>query len=136
MDKTVNMTFLLVCDGPDKLTGLEKGLAGVTGTQVMRMHSASETLAALENNTLKVDLIVVDETVGGQPGKGLIEQVVAVNAMVNTALVSALSDEDFHEYTEGFGILMRIPRDAGAAEAMRVAEHLGKVLSLYQQMGS
>lgn len=129
------MTFLLVCDGPDKLNELEKGLAGLTGTQVMRMH-ASELLAALEKKSLKVDLVVVDETVGGQPGIKLIEQMVVVNPMANTALVSALSDEDFHESTEGLGVLMRIPRDAGAAEATRVAEHLGKVLSLYQQMGS
>jgi DNA-binding response OmpR family regulator len=130
------MTFLLVCDGPDKLNGLEEGLAAVTGTTIMRMHSGSEALAALEKNTLKADLIVVDETVDGQPGKSLIERMVAVNAMVNTALVSALSDEDFHEYTEGFGVLMRIPREPGPAEATRVVEHLSKVLSLYQQMGS
>lgn len=130
------MTFLLVCDGPEKLKGLEAGLTGLADTKVVRMDSGSTVLAGLENKTLSADLFVVDDTVGGLPGMKLIEQMVAVNAMVNTALVSDLSDEDFHEYTEGLGILIRIPKDAKPADAARVAEHLGKVLSLYQQMGS
>ena len=40
-----------------------------------------------------------------------------VNAMVNTAVVSPLSDEEFHEASEGLGILGRLPNEPGMNDA-------------------
>ena len=45
-----------------------------------------------------------------------------VNAMVNTAVVSPLSDEEFHEVSEGLGILGRLPNEPGMSDAGAAAQ--------------
>lgn len=47
-----------------------------------------------------------------------------INAMVNTAVVSPLSDEEFHEASEGLGILVRLPLEPGADEACELLRRL------------
>jgi len=53
-----------------------------------------------------------------------------VNALVNTAVVSPLADEEFHEASEGLGILCRLPLTPGAGEATDLLHQLRKVLGL------
>ena len=51
----------------------------------------------------------------------LVQKLLTVNALVNTAVVSPLSDEEFHEASEGLGILGRLPEEPGIGEASRPA---------------
>ncbi|MDA8403021.1 MAG: hypothetical protein M0Z56_02315, partial [Desulfobacteraceae bacterium] len=81
-----------------------------------------------------VDLVIVDDTISGLPGKRFVEQMINMNPMINMALVSSLSDDDFHENTEGLGVLMQIPINPEEAVATTVIERLVKVLSLYNHL--
>lgn len=74
-----------------------------------------------------VDLVIVDEDLGDMTGVALIRQLLGVNALVNTVLVSTESPEDFHEHTEGLGILMPLPATCGKAEADQLAECLERL---------
>jgi hypothetical protein len=71
-----------------------------------------------------VDLVIVDEALGDMSGLGLVRRLLGVNALINTVLVSTESPEDFHEHTEGLGILMPLPENCGAVEAAGLAEAL------------
>ena len=51
-----------------------------------------------------------------------------VNAMVNTAVVSPLSDEEFHEASEGLGILGRLPDHPGMSDSGELLHKLRTVL--------
>jgi hypothetical protein len=51
-----------------------------------------------------------------------------VNAMVNTAVVSPLADEEFHEVSEGLGILSRLPKEPGESDAAELLCKLKKIL--------
>ena len=53
-----------------------------------------------------------------------------VNAMVNTAVVSPLSDEEFHEASEGLGILGRLPNEPGMSDAVELLHKLITVLGV------
>lgn len=131
---TINV--LLVCDGPDALKDLERGLGRCPDTCVIRAKSGHASLGLIAESSARIDLVVVDQSVEGQPGLRWVEQTVAVNPMVNTALVSELSDDDFHEYTEGLGVLMRIPPDSDETTATQVVKRLSKVISLNQSLGA
>jgi hypothetical protein len=45
-----------------------------------------------------------------------------VNAMVNLAVVSPLGEEEFHEASEGLGILAPIPANPAAADGSALAQ--------------
>ena len=70
------------------------------------------------------DLVVADENLGDMTGLDFTEKLVAINPMVNCALISSLSGEDFHEAGEGLGILAQLP----ANPAKEHAEPLLKTL--------
>ena len=50
-----------------------------------------------------------------------------INPMINTAVVSDLSKKEFHEATEGLGVLTAVSKHAGADEAEGLLEYLYKI---------
>ena len=73
-------------------------------------------------------LVIVDSEAPDTDPLGLVREMISANAMVNTAVVSALSDHEFHEAAEGFGILCRLPLDPGPGEAEGLLKKLRSVL--------
>lgn len=74
--------------------------------------------AALERAGAAVpDLVVVD---GGLPDLApaeLVLELLKKSASLQTAVLSRLSDEEFHEAAEGLGILARVPWNPGREDA-------------------
>ena len=73
-------------------------------------------------------LVIVDSEVTDTDPLSLVREIISANAMVNAAVVSALSDHEFHEAAEGFGILCRLPIDPGPDEANELLKKLRSVL--------
>ena len=75
--------------------------------------------------------MIVDEQLDDMSGFAFVNQAVKVNPLVNTALVSALAADEFHEATEGLGILMQLPiqpRRKDAEALLAVLEKIGVLL--------
>ncbi len=81
------------------------------------------------------DVLIADEEVGGMTGLQLIEQVVSKNPMVNCVAVSTLSPEDFHEASEGLGVMMQLPAEPDRKEAEKMLLKLKKIKNLMKEMG-
>lgn len=77
-----------------------------------------------------VDLVVTDERLGDMTGLELVGRLVAVNPMINSAAVSSLSKEDYHEASEGLGILMQLPPSRDRADGERLLANLNQILGL------
>ncbi len=77
-----------------------------------------------------VDLVVTDEHLGDMTGLELIARLVAVNPMINSAAVSSLSKEAYHEASEGLGVLMQLPPRPDPADGERLMAHLNQILGL------
>ena len=78
-----------------------------------------------------LDLVVVDEKLGDMTGIEFIETLVSVNPMINCAAVSPLPSGEFHEVSEGLGILAHLPVQPGAKDAedlLKLLNHLKKLL--------
>lgn len=124
------MQILFVSENPSTLDDLKNGLLKHPQVHVDVVASADEAMTRIKEALPA--LVVMDEIVAGIPGKQLIEGMIKKNPFINTALVSPLSPEDFHEDTEGLGVLMKIDKHAGESQAKDMVEQLQKLLSLYK----
>lgn len=114
---------------PDRTTLAELSLAiEARGGFISWAASGRQALANLSQTT--VDLVVADETLGDMTGLEFIRRVIAVNPMINCAVVSSLSPAAYHEASEGLGILMPLPPNPGEAEGQRLMANLKQVLKI------
>lgn len=79
------------------------------------------------------NLIISDETLTDMTGIDFLKQLVRVNPMVNTSLVSSLSYEDFHEATEGLGVLGQIPVEPDKVHIEKIFNNLSKIMNFTSQ---
>jgi DNA-binding response OmpR family regulator len=91
-----------------------------------QVTSGAETLSIV--GTRSPHLVIVDSEVPDTDPLDLVREMISANAMVNTAVVSTLADHEFHEVTEGLGILCRLPLDPGPGEADCLLKTLRSVL--------
>ena len=71
------------------------------------------------------NLAIVDAVTS--PFPDLLEQILEINASLNTAVISDLAPEAFHASTEGLGILCGLPARPAAADAGPVLDQLEAV---------
>ena len=118
-------TVLLV--GPDK--GAWGGLAEALTDQGLTVEWAADGAEAIESvRQGQFHLAVINDQLGDMTGLDLIPQLLMVNAMVNTALVSSMSSHDFHETTEGLGVLAQLPPNPGPGEAAELVADLKRII--------
>ncbi len=121
------LNILLVSIRQGSISELAKDLSSDLEVCVDQVTSGAEAL-----NTLRTKcphLIIIDSGLPDTDALDLVRQVISVNAMVNTAVVSPLSDDDFHDKSEGLGVLCRLPLDPGPGEADGMLKKLRSVLS-------
>lgn len=114
--------ILFVADDTEALGELARGFASESAIEIDWVHDERSALDRVARRA--PDLVVVDETVGGTSGLALIRQMLGVNAFVQTAAVSRLSTEAFHEASEGLGIMQQLPGVPGREEARRLLDSL------------
>ncbi|RUM40090.1 MAG: hypothetical protein DSY57_00230, partial [Desulfobulbus sp.] len=74
-------------------------------------------------------LVVLDENIEERNGLDLVIRILSINAMVNTAMITSMSPEAWHEKSEGLGMLEPVPSPPSAADA----RHL---LTTLEQLGN
>lgn len=74
-----------------------------------------------------VDIVVVAEELKDSSGLAFAKQLVMLNPLVNCALVSPLYPQEFHEQTEGLGLLMQLPGNPKKDDAERFVDVLEKI---------
>jgi len=117
--------ILIVTSRANDFAGFIDGLSRRDTAEIHRTDSLKTAIDALSDAT--PDLIVIDEEVDGIPGLKIARDILMKNAMVNQAVVSRLSSEEFHEASEGLGILAQLPPRPDAADAEKVIELLKKI---------
>jgi len=113
-----------------------------------KQESFSELASFLENNNMQIswvesgekaismikdqvfDLVITDEKLSDMTGLEFVKKLVIVNPMINCAAVSSLSSENFHEASEGLGILMQLPPNPDKDNAEMLLNHLNKILNM------
>lgn len=65
---------------------------------------------------------VLDEGLHGGSPLELAKRIIQENALINLAVVSPLTGEEFHEASEGLGILTSVPQNPTEADGVALAQ--------------
>ena len=107
--------------------------AGLEENQVQTAWAETGSNAIARLTQGNFDLVVTDENLGDMTGLEFIEKVISKRPMVNCAAVSSLLPADFHEASEGLGILMQLPVRPGQEQAEKLLRQLKNILNLAEQ---
>lgn len=113
------MHIALITQREDQLTALKRGLEH-KGCRVACYPEGSPILASARQGGW--DLIVLDAL--STPFRPFLESLMDINAFLNSAVVTDLAPEAFHEATEGLGILCGLPAQPTEADAAQMLEQL------------
>ena len=123
---------LLVTTDKNNLKDLALGLDLPNGA----IHWASSGDEALEIiNQKTFDLVISDEKLADMTGLAFVEKLVKINPMINCAAVSSLSKSEYHEASEGLGILMQLPAQPSQSDGQALMAYLKKVLGFTAATG-
>ncbi|MCB2169740.1 MAG: hypothetical protein KQI78_18940 [Deltaproteobacteria bacterium] len=114
--------ILLVVDQMDTFEELADALHQGGGAEILWAHDSESAFDQVADNP--PDLVVVDETIGETSGLDWIRRLMGVNAFIHTAAVSGLPHEEFHETSEGLGIMDQLQPRPGKTDAQRLLNTL------------
>ena len=114
------MSILLVTPRAPELAAFAQALGQGCGLSVSLAATWAEALAAVR--AAPPTFAVLDQGLAAGEPLALATKLVMVNAMVNLAVVSSLGAEEFHEASEGLGILAPVPENPAAADGAALAE--------------
>jgi DNA-binding NarL/FixJ family response regulator len=77
-----------------------------------------------------VDLVVADKELGDMTGLEFAEKLLRVNPMINSAVLSSLPSDEFHEASEGLGIFAQLPLRPAKGDAEKLLKRLKKLKDL------
>ena len=69
-------------------------------------------------------LVVVDAMTPGLDYKSFLMDLLRVNAMINTVVVTDMDEETFHEDSEGLGVLCSVPEHPGRESGIKTMDRL------------
>jgi DNA-binding NarL/FixJ family response regulator len=120
------LRIVLATARPKALQAFAEGLSSDPEVQLENVVSGAEALEAVRISV--PHLVIIDSDLPDTASLDLIKKLLMVNAMVNTAMLSPLSEEEFHEASEGLGVLGRVPEEPGRNDAADLLHSLRTIL--------
>ncbi len=120
--------ILLVTSEREPFSEFATVLKKKDGVELFWAESGQIALKMLGNTP--ADLVVVDENMGDMTGIEFMKNLLAINPMINCAAVSPLSHEDFHEASEGLGVLAQLPVSPGKLDVENLLKRLNDLKNL------
>jgi DNA-binding response OmpR family regulator len=122
------LRVLVATPRPKILRSLVETLSSDPEVDLRHVASGTDALSAV--STFSPHLVVIDFNLPDIKPLNLVSELLQVNAMVNTAVVSPLSDPEFHEASEGLGVLAKLPLEPDSGDAAHLLEKLRGILGL------
>lgn len=116
--------ILLVADKVDAFEELAEALHHEDRAEIHWAHDSDTALKKVADKA--PDLVIVDEYFAETSGIDWIRRLMGVNAFIQTAAVSRLPHEHFHETSEGLGIMAQLPPRPGKTDARRVLKMMSE----------
>ncbi len=122
------INIILITGENDALSDFESGLRQDKEIKIERVNSCEKAFDLISEKNF--DLAVADENIAGTPGLEFVEKLVSINPLINCAVISSLGAKDFHEASEGLGVLTQIPLRPDQKHAKILLQKLKAVLNL------
>jgi DNA-binding response OmpR family regulator len=120
--------LVLVTPRLEALRSFIEALSSNPEVRLEHVNSGAAALAAVR--TVAPHLVIIDAGLPDTAPLELVQRLLMINALVNTAVISPLSEVQFHEASEGLGILSRLPIEPGRLEANDLVGKLRIILGL------
>ena len=114
--------ILLVSKESASLADLADELIKRKRFNVVQVKSGKEAFSLVREN--KAEVVIAAEVLADGPALPFVKELMKKYPLINCAMVSSLSLEDFHEHTEGLGLFMQLPIRPGAEEANKMIQFL------------
>lgn len=122
------LTILLVSPNAIQFNSVKDCFVESGDAKILETDTVDVALQVVKE--IGLDLVIVAEQLDTMNGIEFINTLVNINPLIHTALVSSLDAEDFHEQTEGLGVLMQLPPEAEKKAAEELLEKVEKIESL------
>jgi len=119
------LKILLVSRNTENFTDLISTFKGYEDIELEFSGSGEEALALIP--VKEVDLVISEEDLGDMTGIELVKRILRVNFMINFAVVSGLSPDEFHEATEGLGVMTQLTKRPGKKDAEDMIKTLKQI---------
>lgn len=116
------MHIILAGAEKERLADLASGLWTSLPCEIEQLASSAEVLSILEQG--RRDLVIVDEQLKDRSGLELAQEIARSHPFVDCIMIDGSSPEDFHEKTEGLGVLLQLPSPPTILDAESVVAHL------------
>ena len=127
------LTILVASPDKDSLFDVESALKAHDDVCLLRAESVNEALDMASEKA--VDLVIADERLGGDTtGLELVAGLVSINPMITCSVVSGLTPEEFHEASEGLGIMSQLPTRPGKEHAESLLHQLRQIKNLTNEV--
>jgi hypothetical protein len=126
-EKTAMHEIIIVTNDKERFASLAQALGGESDCAISWENAWQESRD--RDSVTPPTLMVIDETVDGVSNLQIARQIVMNNPMINLALVSSLSAQDFHEASEGLGILAQLPQNPGKEDASNLLKAMKGIVS-------
>jgi DNA-binding NarL/FixJ family response regulator len=132
--ESVLLRVLLITNEIARFSALMERLPRQQKIELATATSAAAGFLLLKGK--QIDLVVADERLDDMSGITFVKLLVKLNPLVNTAIVSTLTAEEFHEATEGLGVLMQLPAQPQEQDVEALLAVLEKIRALLQPVVS
>lgn len=122
------LSVILATSRPEALSGFIAALNAEPAVHLALEPTATAVLAAVR--AAAPQLVIVDTNLPDTDPSSLVQRILLLNARVNTAVISSLPENKFHEEFEGLGVLNQLPQEPMAADAQALLVKLRRVLAL------
>lgn len=122
------MIHILIVSSENKFADVLTSILKEKEVTIIRAESGNQGLSLVKEQD--IHLVITDENLNDMTGLAFVEKLLSVNPMVNCAAASSLSHDEFHEASEGLGILMALPTEPGAEDVNKLVEHLQGILKV------
>ena len=122
------LRLLVVSPNRDALSVLASTLADHSDVNLFWVESGGKALETVSDTAF--DLVVTDEKLRDMTGFELAGKLISVNPMINCAVISALSPEDFHEVSEGLGLMAQLPVQPSKEQTEELLQRLKNLKDL------
>lgn len=122
------LKVLLVSNNDESLSELISVFRENDDIELLHADSGRTALEMVKTNA--VDLVVTDKEVGDMSGLDFSKKLIVKNPMINCVAVSSLSEEDFHEASEGLGLMTNLPVQPGRNETEELIKNLRLIKGL------
>ena len=117
--------LLLVSSDRMPLSNLASALEKDKDVDVSWAKSGLEALKSVSDSVF--DLVITNETLTDMTGLELAGKLLSVNPMIHCASVTTLSQKEYHEKSEGLGLMDTLPGRPGEKDAERLLQDLRRI---------